>query len=61
MQTFSSLIHGRYTRRMVALLCVAALTAGFVAAAKAQTPDQLPTIRSDSVSVGYLTKNMSQR
>ena len=38
MQTFSSLLRGRYTRRMVALLSVAAVTAGFVVAARAQNP-----------------------
>ena len=38
MQTFSSLVNGRYTRRMAALLAVAAITAGFVVAAKAQSP-----------------------
>ena len=43
MPSFLSLPRGRYTRRMLALLSVVAITAGFVVAAKAQPapPPQL--------------------
>lgn len=68
MPSFLSFPRGRYTRRMLALVSVAAVTAGFVVAAKAQpatAPDlgaTMPPIPSDAtVSVGYSTKDVPQR
>ena len=61
MQTFSSLVNGRYTRRMAALLCVAAITAGFVVAAKAQTP-AAPQLDSPlHIVVGYAPGGATDR
>ena len=68
MPSFLSFPRGRYTRRMLALLSVAAITAGFVVAAKAQSATApypgatMPPIPSDAtVGVGYSTKDMPQR
>ncbi len=49
MQTFSTLLRGRYTRRMIALVCVAGITAGFVVAAKADPAPLAPDLARKAV------------
>ncbi len=61
MQTFSTLLRGRYTRRMIALVCVAGMTAGFVIAAKAQTPTPQQLDSPLRIVVGYAPGGATDR
>lgn len=61
MPSFLSFPRGRYTRRMLALLSVAALTAGFVVAAKAQSASAPQLDAPLHIVVGYAPGGATDR